>query len=441
MKLTKKHVEIIILTLLIISVSQVRAESLPPNSLSFQYYTVAQGQSNVGIGSISGPNSSTDFLIMCASSSGSYGKQYSGCPAPDGYMITIGLVEGSVYYNTSQLSQGTYSFEACDFTYYENTNGTTDCTSSQTVTITAPVSTTTQTTTLSTTIPPHKTCSVTGIAKGYGTVQLYNNSTSAESVGANTSLAFPCGSTVYIYASTGSSANIFTNWGCSGAGCYSGTRAHASLILNNNVTEIANFVANLTISASSTTTSSTTQYTTTNPGHSTASISSISSTTAYTASTTLSVTRADTCGVTVISSVPGAYRFIVGSDLNGTSKVSANYSNSSTLYMHCGSQVTINIEIPPKGYNFSRWECTGTNCYSGIVDGSTFQLDGNVTETAIYLASASSASTSIPTTNESTTSIVPVSGNYSVQSHPIVTPIIHAIDNIWNGVVNFFNHL
>ena len=43
--------------------------------------------------------------------------------------------------------------------------------------------------------------------------------------------------------------------------------------------------------------------------------------------------------------------------------------------------------------------------------------------------------------NSSTKSILPLSGNYSARNHPVIAPIIHAIANIWNGVVDFFNHL
>ncbi len=253
-----------------VMVYNIYAASPPPISLSFQSYNPTQNQSDQGLGIISGASSTTDYAVMCGSPNVPYGTAPQGngspCTAPNDYLVRVGLAEGGVSYNTQSLPAGTYQFEACDYTYWENTQ-TTDCTSPKTVMISAgsqstasttssssSTSTTPSTSVYSTTYTTNPTtsptttiqtsataeCNLTGIINGVGEIEFYNTSGAADYSNLNTSYQFPCGSTVYIYALTNNVYN-FTAWKCMGRGCYSGNNQRVSFTINNNITEIANF--------------------------------------------------------------------------------------------------------------------------------------------------------------------------------------------------------
>ena len=83
---------------------------------------------------------------------------------------------------------------------------------------------------------PSNYCTVTGLMRGYGEIEVYNSNYSVFDYSTtNTSQGFPCGSLVSLYTPT----QNFYGWTCTGQGCYAGANRYAYIVLNNNITETA----------------------------------------------------------------------------------------------------------------------------------------------------------------------------------------------------------
>lgn len=168
----------------------------------------------------------------------------------------------------------------------------------------------------------------TNSATGYtnysspGTVRLTTSANPAAGGGALPSSGnYTRGSRVQLSVLS-SSGYAFRNWSCTGTGCYSGNSPTATVVMNNSMTETANF-----------------QSTKTRP------YQLITIPTPY---------------------VGGTISPPIGTFLAGTT---VNISASPTL-----------------NYGFVNWTCAGTGCYSGNAIAASITMNGNITETANFKA-------------------------------------------------------
>ncbi len=109
---------------------------IPSVSLQFQSGSVAAGGIDTGNAMTS---NSEDTVVICSNYNAGAGADGACVPqiiydAVDGSGMPISGV-GSATMNAGVYPAGTYSFQACDLTYYEDT-GTQDCSSSNTLTVT-----------------------------------------------------------------------------------------------------------------------------------------------------------------------------------------------------------------------------------------------------------------------------------------------------------------
>lgn len=268
-----KFISVVVMLFSIMSVSQIYAQSAPSISLNIQNSAPSQGQSNLVIGTISGSGSSTDYILVCGSSNTGSSQAIAACTAPNNYLLRIGVVQGGTSYNTQSLSSGAYSFEACDYTYWETQNMV-DCTAPQTVNIspssssssTSTMSTTStatttpsSSTTLSTTAPTTTITQTTIVSSSanktltviynpaYGTVNVRSHNGSCGYQNAMYTCVYSISqySNVTISATTMPSTR-FLGWGACGGGCIaksSGNYSVAYFTMYSNGTVFPDFVS------------------------------------------------------------------------------------------------------------------------------------------------------------------------------------------------------
>ncbi len=154
-------------------------------------------------------------------------------------------------------------------------------------------------------------------------VAMHGGSVSASPSGA----VYPAGSLVGIKAVpiTGYS---FVNWGCTGIACYNGTSANATVKMNDNITETANFKPSVFVLTAMA-----------NPSY------------------------------------------------EGRVAIAANASlyHITTQEANVGYGASVNVSASPNlGYAFVDWSCAGSGCYSGSNPNPTLTLYNNITETANF---------------------------------------------------------
>ncbi len=205
---------------------------------------------------------------------------------------------------------------------------------------------------------------------------------------------FTAGTNVVISA-VSNNGYTFIGWFCSGVGCYSGTNSSATIAMNNNVTEIANFIS-----------TAQQQYTLNveNNGCAAVNGSGIYNAGSY-AAFSVAVPSGDTfsgwsgsgngsyTGTAITQSVVMnnnitevatckpivSYLLTVNSNNNRRGEV---YPSGVTSYL-AGTDVTISA-IPSKGYTFVEWICAGVGCYSGVNESATITINTNISETAEF---------------------------------------------------------
>lgn len=151
----------------------------------------------------------------------------------------------------------------------------------------------------------------------------------------------------------------FKNWTCAGTGCYSGTSSNATISVNGNITETANFGP---------------------------------------ASYTLAVSASPTAGGRVFINGNASIRNITSFSLR------VPYAETPRLY-----------ESPSFGYVFKNWTCAGTGCYSGSNPNPTVSMYNNVTEVANFVRTSQHATVTVlasPTAGGTTAG----SGSYLIGS-------------------------
>ncbi len=162
----------------------------------------------------------------------------------------------------------------------------------------------------------------------YGTVQQSGISATSATYEAR---SYSAGTKVQISATSTFYGYQFGGWSCSGAGCYNGNNSTATIIIGNGtITETANIQpAPETLTVYNGTGSGTYSY-----------------------------------GSAVTISAPISE--IINSSSYVCSSGSCSYYTTTTTFY------------------FDGWSCTGTGCYSGVGDATTFTIQGNTTETAMY---------------------------------------------------------
>ncbi len=162
---------------------------------------------------------------------------------------------------------------------------------------------------------------------------------------------FSCGSSVTLIPQN-YSGYIFSNWTCSGNGCYSGRNAEITLSPENNITETANFKS------------------------------------AYISNTNLLCVDANWSGTGNVSE--NGYIYV---SHNGNQEIKTS-NHECSAYPH-GSTVLISGISDPE-YFLKNWTCTGPGCYSGTSFADYLTISSNINETANFVR-ISGENTSKPT--------------------------------------------
>jgi hypothetical protein len=243
---------------------------------------------------------------------------------------------------------------------------------------------------------------------------------------------------------TASSGYAFSSWSGSGSGSYSGSTNPSSVTMNAAITETANFVAQVTMTASYSVTGGGSGYTapwfnyvsggvaqhyqltTTGVGRSVDSGSAwtVSQTSGGAASTTLGgsgpseqwITQASVSGTASAGTLAPVFyhQYQLTMQCSPTSGCSSLTPAVGTSWQNAGSSVTLS-ETPAVGYAFSSWTCTGTGCYSGSsTTGPISAMNAAITETANFVATVSVTITSSPSG----------SGFVTVDGTPRATPYV-----------------
>ena len=163
-------------------------------------------------------------------------------------------------------------------------------------------------------------------------------------------------STSILISETPNTGFFFKNWTCSGSGCYAGTATSTTVVLNDPITEQANFYSSSTSTTSttstttsststSTSTTSTSTSTTSTTTSTTSTTTSSTSTTTSTTSTTTSTTTSSTTSSTTSTSIPycNAGYTAGGSNLITGSSSTCAGTTAGVAYLVCGAGVSESI--------------------------------------------------------------------------------------------------
>lgn len=258
------------------------------------------------------------------------------------------------------------------------------------------------------------TCTGAGCFSGpltYGTVTMNNNITETANykvaktifyqltISANPSVGGTASPNIGTYlpgtnvtiSATPSLNYAFSNWSCTGRGCYNGIDPEAKITMNNNITEAANFRKSNNMYTLAVTANPSAWGTVAGSG------SYLSGSNVVISENTLAgsfFTGWSCSGIECYSGSNPSQKIIVTSNVIET----ANFQKTKPIFTlltetnnqtggdvlaggsyAVGTQVVISAAAAP-GWRFVDWTCTGQGCYSGTTPYAAIVLNSNVTE-------------------------------------------------------------